>query len=472
VVKSIQESLSLAILTPSQPESPQTPWNKFIRKVLYARQGFFVYLPLIAALLVLLTAAEVGAFFVNPDMLRYECYGNAFWFGSRTLQLLPISQCQFIPQISQYRTLPLEYPPLTILIFSLPLLAPVIAYPLVFAIIMAGMVSFVYWLLLRYGPRSSGAVYAAFLLAGCLVTTLARFDIIPAGLTLLCLILAERKQWTLAYISLALGVLIKLYPIILFPILFLAEQRDQAGIFLPDLPVTLKKAPTILLQIFRTMRNWHWKNVLIFISLVLLVTGGFWELIPGGAFSTFSFLFQRPFQLESTGSVLLWLTSFLGIPVGWADSYGSLNITSPISATLSQVFVLLLCLGFIYILIQQWKGKMDLLQASVAALLVLVATSKVFSPQYILWLIPLLAFSATANRRVWLFWGGISFLTTLIFPIYYSINAVLNSPSPAPGFLPVILLRDILFLFFVTAYLVNFRNLRARNAIPMPNRSA
>jgi hypothetical protein len=470
VVKSFQEALPLTTLPPTEAEPHRTPWNTFIQKTLTARKGFFAYLPLIVTLIALLTAAKVGTFFVNPDMLRYECYGTAFWFGARTSQQLPVSQCQFIPQISQYHTLPLEYPPLTFLIFSLPLLAPAIDYPLVFAILMAAMVSIVYWLFLRYGRHSTRAVYAVCLLLGSLATTLARFDIVPAGLTLLCLILAERKHWTLAYISLALGVLIKIYPIVLFPILFLAEQREQTGFFLLDVPGPLKKATTILFQTIHTLRNWRWKNALIFFSLVLGVTVSFLGLNPAGALSTFSFLFQRPFQLESAGSVLLWLTSFFGIPVGWVDSFGSLNITSPIAGVVSQVFVLLFCLGFIYILIQQWKGKMNLLQASLAALLVLVATSKVFSPQYLLWLIPLLAYSATENRRIWLYWGGISILTTLIFPIYYSINAMLNSPSPASGFLPLIMLRNGLFIFFVVAYLFNFQNLRESGETAMLHR--
>jgi hypothetical protein len=444
-----------------QPAARENPF----RKIISARKGFLVYVPLIVALFVLLTVAIVESFFVNPDMLRYECYGTAFWFGTRSSELLPASQCQFISQISQYHTFPLEYPPLTIIIFSLPLLLPVIEYPLVFALFMAVMVSFVYWLLIRYGPHGAGVFFAASLLLGCLATTLARFDMVPVALTLLSLILADRKHWTLAYITLALGVLIKLYPIVLFPLLFLAEQRDQAGFFILDQSASLRKAPIILLQTIRNMRNWRWKNGLIFISLLLGVTAFFWVVAPGGALSTFSYLGLRPYQIESTGSVLLWLISFLGIPVEWADSFGSLNTISPILGVVSLVFVILLCLAFIYIFIQQWKGRMDLVQASLAALLVLIATNKVFSPQYLLWLIPLLAYTASANRRVWLYWGGISILTTVIFPIFYSINTILNNPSPVSGFLPVILLRDALFILFMVAYIFNFLNLREHSAI-------
>jgi hypothetical protein len=414
----------------------------------------------------LLAAAGLASFFYNPGVSAYQCYATAFWYGAKTSQLLPASQCLFIPQISQYHTLPLEYPPLALLVFSLPLLVPVIGYPFLFALFMLLVVSIIYWLLLRYGPRGAGVAFTACLLAGCLATTLARFDIIPAGLTLLCLILAERKHWSLAYGALALGVLIKLYPMVLFPLLFLAEQRDQSGFFLPALPITLKTVPTVFLHAMRNMRSWRWKNGLMFIGLVLGVTAFFWAVISNGTFSSFSYQYLRPFQVESAGSVLLWLTSFLGVPVEWTNSFGSLNTISPIAGPVSQVFVILFGLGYIFIFIQQWKGKMDLVQASLATILALVATSKVFSPQYLLWLIPLFSYSAAGNRRLWLYWGGISILTTLIFPIYYAIIPSLNDPSLAPGFLPVILLRDGLFMLLTVAYLFNFLNLGERSAVP------
>jgi hypothetical protein len=120
-------------------------------------------------------------------------------------------------------------------------------------------------------------------------------------------------------------------------------------------------------------------------------------------------------------------------------------------------------MGTIFIVIQQWKGKMDLFQACLAALLVLIATSKVFSAQYMLWLIPLLAYRTTGNRRLWISWGGIFLLTTLIYPIYFGIIPLVGDPSKTVGFMPVIVLRDGLFVLMMLAYLFNFRNLRERS---------
>jgi hypothetical protein len=424
------------------------------------RQRFNAYIPIILSIIALLIAADVDVHFYNPGVDAYQCYATAFWFGAKLTQLLPVSQCQFIPQVAQFHTLPLEYPPLSLLIFSLPLLAPSADYPIVFALCMALTAFFIYWLLLREAPRRAGTVFAVCLLVGCLATAFARFDLVPAALTLLCLILAERRHWTLAYVSLALGVLIKLYPIVLFPLVFLAEQRQEAGMFLPDVSFTLKTLPTVLQRSFRNMRHARWKNTLLFIGLVLGVTAFFGIFISKGAFSWLSYVDSRPFQVESTGSALLWLASFLGVPVAWNNTFGSFNAISPLAGVITQGFIGLFCVGYIYILIQQRKGHMNLAQASLAALLVLVATSKIFSPQYLLWLIPLLAYTAAENRRVLLYWGGISVLTTLIFPIYYMVIPVIINSALVPGFLPVILLRDGLFVLLTLAYLFNFLNLR------------
>jgi hypothetical protein len=451
---------------PRSGRGSQPPSRKqFIQQIMSARKGFIAFLPLIVAGCMLVAATAVSSFFYNPSVAVYQCYANAFWYGAKTSQILPTNQCLFLPQLSQYHSLPLEYPPLTLFIFSLPLVVPAASYGVTFALFMGLTVAIIYGLLLRYGPSGAGAFFAACLLAGCLSTTLARFDIVPAAFTLGCLILAERKQWTLAYMALAMGVLMKLYPIVLFPLLFLAEQREQAGFFIPAAGVRLKTVPGFFFKAIRNMGNWRWKNGLMFSGVVLGVTVFFWLVISHGAVSLFSYLYQRPFQVESTGSVLLWLVSIFGIPIDWQFSFGSVNTISPIAGGLSQGFVALLWVGLIFIFIQQWRGKMDLVQAAVAALLVLLATSKVFSPQYILWLIPLLAYCASDKGRMWLIWIGISILTTLIYPFYYAIMGPLNDPSLAPGFMPTIMVRNGLFVLLTIAYLFNFWNMQKRSTI-------
>ena len=104
-----------------------------------------------------------------------------------------------------------EYPPLTVVIFSLALIAPIFYYQLMFALLMALIAVLIYWLLLRYAPRGAGLAFAIFILIGAWATAEGRFDLVPAALTLVCLIAAERKHWTLAYVALAFGFLLKIY---------------------------------------------------------------------------------------------------------------------------------------------------------------------------------------------------------------------------------------------------------------------
>jgi hypothetical protein len=456
----------LDTLSKTRRGSRQGSGNVFLSKVIYARKGFRAYLPLIIAAVLLLVAALVEALIVNEDVLDYQCYAAAFWYGTRSTQILPLAQCQFLLKFAPFHTFPLEYPPLTLAIFSLPLIGPVSSYPLLFGFCMALTAAFIFWLLLRYGLRGSGFIFIACLLVGCLGTAFARFDLVPAALTLLSILLAQRKHWTLSYVALALGTLIKLFPVVLFPLLFLAEQRDQPGFYVPDLPITLKNAPEVFRRTFHNMRRWHWKNAAVFAIVVLGVMAFFAVLHFNSAFSSFSYLYLRPVEIESTGSVLIWLASSVGAPLGWVTSFGSLNTVSPLAAVVSQGLFILLVVGFIYIVIQQWTGKIDLVRASLSALLVLLATSKVFSPQYLLWLIPLLAYGESGNRRLLLYWGGISVLTSLIYPVYFGMVSLADNPALVPGFLPAIFLRDAAFVLLTLAYLLDWLHLRARKGEP------
>src|SRR5204862_5824892 len=137
-------------------------------------------------------------------------------------------------------------------------------YQMAFAIFMALTAVFIYWLLLRYAPRGAALAFALYMLVGAWGTAEGRFDLIPAALTLLCLIAAERKHWTFAYIALAFGFLIKIYPIIFLPALFIAEQQDRHSIYIPAKLFALKTLPTELWCTLRSTRHWRWKNTLLF----------------------------------------------------------------------------------------------------------------------------------------------------------------------------------------------------------------
>jgi len=442
-----------------------------LRNALLAHQGIIAYLPIIAINILMFYFASWQFFWLNTDPARYQCYALTYWMGSTGAQLLPVAQCSFLPisTIAQppLHMLPLEYPPFALVIFSLPLLAPLLYYQLVFAVLMALVSTLIYWLLLNFGPRGSALAFVFYLFIGVLSLAQERFDLVPAAFTLLCLIAAERKHWTYAYIALAFGFLIKIYPILFLPALFIAEQQDRHSIYIPEKFSSLKTLPTELWRTLLSIRHWRWKNTLLFFSILVGITGFFAIFnINGAILSQVSYFAHRPLQVESAASTLLWLGTLIGFPVRIVFSYGSINMTGVLGGPVSNLSEILFIGGYIYAVYLQWRGKLDIVQACIALLLVFIAAGKVFSPQYLIWVIPLLAYSGAYDRLWLIIWGTISLLTTIIYPYFYTriIDAV-KIPY-IPGFIQIVTFRNLLFVLLTLAYLFNWFHIRTRKALP------
>ena len=442
-----------------------TLWNNLL-----ARQGVIAYLPIIVVAILMFGGASWQFFWLHTDAARYQCYALTFWLGGSAVHYLPTIQCSFL-QVSTaaqppFHMLPLEYPPLTLAVFSLALLAPLAYYQLVFAVLMALTTVLIYWLLLRYGPRGSALVFALYMLIGAWATAEGRFDLVPAALTLLCLIAAERKHWTSAYIALAFGFLLKIYPLLLLPALFIAEQQDAQRFYIPQQPLTLKTLPLAIWRTLQGVHRWRWKNTLIFFGILLAVTGFFALLdFRGAVLSQLSYFENRPVQVEAAGSTLLWLGTAIGYPVQIVYTYGSINMLSALGGPVALVFEVIFVLGYIYTLFLQWRGKLDIVQAFIALLLVFIITGKVFSPQYLIWIIPLLAYSGAFDTFWLVMWGAISLLTTIVYPYLYTRTPNGLDAPYIPGFIQSVTARNALFILLTLAYLFNWFRARRRKAL-------
>jgi len=446
-------------------------WNTVL-----AGKGVVGYSPIILATFLMFCAASWQFFTVSTDAARYQCYALTFWLGGNALNLLPTSQCTFFPPntLTQplFHILPLEYPPLAILPFSLGLLGPIADYQLIFAIWMALLAIFIYWLLSRFGPRGAALTFALYLLIGGWATAEGRFDLVPAVLTLLCIIAAEHKRWTWAYIALAFAVLMKIYPILLFPVLLMAEQRDAQRLYCPPESTKLKALPMALLITICGMPRWRWKNSALFFAILLVVTGAFAAVNFSGAIADqLGYFVVRPVQIEATGTALLWLGAMFEFPVHMEYSFGSLNAVSALDGIVSALSSLALVLGYVYALWLQWRGKLDLAQGSIAVLLVFVATGKVFSPQYFMWLMPLLAYCYALDGYWLLCWGTISLLTSIIYPYLYTRVSHVLLVVNVPGFRETIFARNSLFVLVTICYLFNLFLSRDRRPVNPPLRA-
>ncbi len=430
----------------------------------FSQSTIYRYWPLLLLLAVVLFCEAAWLVYLAPtDITHYECYGLTFWLGSHGISLLPQGQCAFL-KISEYQTafhmLPVEYPPLTVLIFSLPLLAPLSDYAILFALLMTVIIVLIYMLLRQFGTRGGASIFLLYLILGAFALVQVRFDILPAACTLISLLAAERRRWRTAYIVLALGVLLKLYPLVMLPALFIAEKRAKA-----DEYTEVVEALSETTGITRQIRNWYKqsKNVLLFFAVLIVVTGGFALLNYSQAIiSPLSYFSQRPPQAESIESSVIWLSSYLGFPYHITFLYGSLNIDNTLTGLISTIGTLLTIAGILTVLWLQWRHRIDLARTMVGLTCVLISTGKVFSPQYLIWLLPLLAYvwSPQRTRRLWTYsWAIISVLTTVIYVAYYS---HLPDPSTAaqilptlPGFFELVTLRNLLILVTTLAFLCN-----------------
>lgn len=444
------------------------------------KKSFVKYVLDAGILLVMCGLLYYGAswqiFKIYTDAAKYECYAVAFWQGVSALQSFPVHQCDNIlhpdptipittntaladkmqrhgfPQsLVQFaasqspnvplHSLPREYPFLNLIPFSLALFVPAYWYQVAFAFWMAVVAVIIYAVLARFRSRRAAIACALYLVTGCWGTALGRFDLIPAALTLFAVVCAARKQWNWAFMWLALGTLFKFYPAILLPPFLLAQQ----------------------MEIHKTGAKWtawrRWQPLGLFAALCVVVMGISLLLSIGGTIDQISYFGDRPVQVESLSASLIWIASRLTHhTLVYGKTFGSLNILNvpSLASKIGLGGTLLLGVGLLYIYWLQWRGKIQLAAASLLTLLIVMITGKVFSPQYLIWVAPLVAYVGEADLKWVLSWGVIGLLTTWIYPNIYIMTPTLSNVPLLPIFFPVTTARNFLLLGFVVALLIYY----------------
>jgi hypothetical protein len=371
----------------------------------------------------------------NGDVREYHTYALAFW------QTWPY-----------FQHLPVEYPPLAILPFTLTLLPPLADYQAVFAIWMIALVVVGYLGFVRFSTRTRALLYVGYLVLGAAATVLARFDIVPALVTLAALWAAERRRFGAAYALLAAGILLKLYPVFLLPLVMIEHWRAfapvaQAG----DDASQTGEWPRTPRMLVAAAGRWRRHPAFVPVALgagfcALLVALGFAAALsfdPWGALSGFSYAGARPLQVESTPASILWLGTIFGIPAAPDYSFTSLNYVGPLDVVLKPLSAVALALGCLVVYWRQARGTLTVGQAFVATLAVVLVTNKIFSPQYLIWILPFVAYVEGFS----LFWVAISFLTTCDFPIIYQLRHPIWTVTYSWQFMPVLALRNGLLLW-------------------------
>lgn len=393
----------------------------------------------------------------GADAAIYQCYATAFWQGQSGLQHLPVEQCAFLNEpgsvvdsaiesmikhhiphpivqiarsqnaTTQFHSLPREYPVLSLIPFSLPLIAPAQFYQQAYALWAILVVILLYFAIKRYTSWKNAMLFMASMVIAGWSTAASRFDLFPAALTLGVLILANRGRWVWAYVLLMMGILLKFYPVLLLPPLFIAEQKSYSY----------------------QWNAWpRWKAFAI--GLVVFAGIGLTSLAISiaGTLGSLQYFKSRPLEIESFPGALVWLAHYVGYPYRYQYSFVSMNVISSISDTIGTLSTATLIIGLLSIFWLQWRGKLDVGTTCLVVMALVLGTSKIVSPQYIMWIIPLVWYVGKFNLRWIIPWGIVMILTFFIYPVVY------NSASPPPEILFLLgLVRGLILLGFVVIML-------------------
>jgi hypothetical protein len=305
-----------------------------------------------------------------------------------------------------YRDFAVEYPPAALPVFALPALTSGDddAYRRHFEALMAAFgvaaVLAVAATLAAMGAAASRMAVAVAgtalwpLALGSVVTT--RFDLWPAALTAAALAALTAGRLRLGHGLLGLAVGAKLYPAVLVPV-FLAFVWRTRG------------------------RREALVSAGVLAGVVAACFVPFLAVAPTGVWDSVSGQLGRPLQIESLGSALLLSAHQLaGLGLVVRSSHGSQNL----AGTLPDVVAAFSTLAQAAVVVLVWRrfamgpaGREALLHASAAALCAFVALGKVLSPQFLIWLapvVPLLRARAAATLLAAAF-----VLTQLWFPYRY-----------------------------------------------------
>ena len=354
------------------------------------------------------------------DTPIYERYGEAMVDGQ-------------VP----YRDFQVEYPPAALPVFLIPALGEG-DYRSAFEGLMAGLgVALVLLVVLSASPGAAMFVAVAPLLLGSVVLT--RFDLWPAVLTAaaLALLLAGRFRFALGVLGLATAA--KVYPALLVPI--------------------------ALTHVWRTRGR---REALacggFFAGVIAAIVLPFAVLSPGGVWDSVWVQAGRPLQIESLGAgLLLAAHQAFGLDLKMESSHGSQNLAGGAADTLAVLTTLAQIAAVVGIWVWYSRGPADrdrLLRACAAAVCAFVVFGKVLSPQFLIWLIPLVPL--VRGRRGLLAGGVLAaalVLTQLWFPYRYW-ELALEFDAAASW---LVLLRDLALVALVVVLTVRARGEPARS---------
>jgi uncharacterized membrane protein len=317
------------------------------------------------------------------DTPVYESYGEAIENGD-------------IP----YRDFRVEYPPGALPMFVLPALADAdyrVAFEWLMALCGGGLVVAVALAARQLGLGFGTLAFVALspLAIGSVILT--RFDLWPAMLASFALAALLYERLRLGHVLLGASIAAKLYPAVFLPLTVAYAWR-------------------------RYGRREALRCGALALGVVVAIYLPFFLVAPGGVLSSLGRQLSRPLQIESLGSaVLLAAHQAFGVGIEMQSSHGSQNL----AGTAPDVLAVLLSLAQVAVVVWLWTrfargrepSRYELAAYSAAVLTAFVALGKVLSPQFLIWLVPVVPLARRYGANALLLAALV--LTQLWFPFRY-----------------------------------------------------
>ncbi len=309
----------------------------------------------------------------------------------------------------------------------------------------------------------------AYVVGGLLLPTLfyTRLDVVVGALVVLSLaLLVSRWHYVLSFVVLAAAVNFKLVPVVLIPLWVVAS-----------LPAALVGGVRNKGGVWRLLAVGGWRSA---VAVALTVAFALPAYVSSGGRSLAFLQYHagRGLEIGSVYSSALLALRPLGLPCDFGFAYGCLNVdapAAPLLARISPYLTLALVLAATFfscrlLLRRKYEASRGpsgaynsvggLASGAALVLAAFMAGNKVFSPQYLLWLVPLLPLLPwpTLSRRL----GGalfaaacaVSTLTMLVWQRHVIgdedwIDTVTNVSGPTALGGALLVARNVVFLGFV-----------------------
>lgn len=346
----------------------------------------------------------------------------------------------------------MEYPPFALVFMAIPRLfgwtaqAYEVFYVIeVFVFMVIGLV-YTDKLAQHFGKDRKNAMLAYSVLTVLLLEFVTdRYDIFPAVLTLMSFYYFVKGKHSWAFALIAIGMMTKLYPAMLFPIYFL---------------------------LFAVKGEWKdaMKGTAVFVLVTLAIVIPVMLIEPDMIWNFLSYHSDRPLQIESVMASLIYPLSMMGLTDVTITSaldpgnFGSDNLIGPlpdavvgILSPIMVMAVLAVCFYFAYVYRNADEGgRLKVLGLAIAAvMMVFMIFGKVFSAQYLIWVISpivfLMMFDEKMFRTLLFKFTAAAFIMTQV-DFVYNIGILHGGSNINDLGMIIILIRNILTI--VMLYLI------------------